>query len=91
MPKIKETGWSNGFKRAFHKRVIGTPCEGGFAEKMRMFAEDPFDARLKTHKLGGRLEGLWAFAVAYDCRVIFKFLPDDKGLLIDIGTHDEVY
>jgi mRNA-degrading endonuclease YafQ of YafQ-DinJ toxin-antitoxin module len=91
MPRIKDIVWSNGFKRAFHRRVIGTPCERGFAEKMRMFSEDPFDARLKTHKLGGRLQGLWAFAVAHDCRIIFKFLPDDKVLLIDIGTHDEGY
>ena len=42
-------------------------------------------------KLTGKLSGLWAFSIDYDCRVIFKFLNDHEVLLIDIGTHDEVY
>jgi len=91
MARIKEIARGSGFKRAFRKRVFGKPFEHLFREKLEIFVEDPFDARLKTHKLSGSLEGLWAFTMAYDCRVVFKFLPDDKVLLIDIGTHDEVY
>jgi mRNA-degrading endonuclease YafQ of YafQ-DinJ toxin-antitoxin module len=58
--------------------------------------EDPFEAGLKTHKLRGQLEGLWACWVEYDCRIIFAFEPDppsseDLIILVDIGTHDEVY
>jgi len=56
-----------------------------------MFAKDPFQSRLRTHKLTGKLDGLWAFSVSYDCRVIFKFLSKKEILLIDIGGHDEVY
>jgi len=56
-----------------------------------MFAKDPFHSRLRTHKLSGSLEGLWAFSVSFDCRVIFKFLSKNEILLIDIGGHDEVY
>jgi len=58
---------------------------------MEMFAKDPFHSRLRTHKLSGSLEGLWAFSVSFDCRVIFKFLSKNEILLIDIGGHDEVY
>ncbi len=39
----------------------------------------------------GKLKGLWAFVVAYDCRVVFQFLDDQDVLLLDIGKHDEVY
>jgi len=46
---------------------------------------------LKTHKLSGKLKGLWAFVVEYDCRVVFQFLEEGDVLLIDIGKHDEVY
>ena len=53
--------------------------------------KDPFNSRLRTHKLTGRLEGLWAFSVSFDCRVIFKFLGKTEILMIDIGGHDEVY
>lgn len=51
---------------------------------------------LKTHKLHGQLEGLWACWVEYDCRIVFAFEPDPAGgedviVLVDIGSHDEVY
>jgi len=58
---------------------------------MELFSKNAFDSRLRTHKLTGKLEGLWAFSVAYDCRIIFKFFNDNEILLIDIGGHDEVY
>lgn len=50
-----------------------------------------FNSKLRTHKLSGKLKELWAFSVAYDCRVIFKFLDENKVFLIDIGGHDEIY
>jgi len=59
-------------------------------------AEDPYHSTLKTHKLSGQLEGLWACWVEYDCRIVFAFESDpntgeDVIVLIDLGTHDEVY
>ncbi len=58
---------------------------------MELFSKEPFNPRLRTHKLTGELEGLWAFSVAFDCRVVFKFLDKNEVLFIDIGGHDEVY
>lgn len=59
-------------------------------------AEDPFHLALKTHKLSGRLQGLWAGWAEYDCRIVFAFEPDPSTgqemiVLVDLGTHDEVY
>ena len=54
-------------------------------------SKNPFCKLLRSHKLTGTLKGLWAFSVDYDTRVIFSFLTDDEILLIDIGSHDEVY
>ena len=51
----------------------------------------PFSPQLRTHKLSGKLGGQWAFSVDDDCRVVFEFIGEDKVLLIDIGSHDEVY
>jgi mRNA-degrading endonuclease YafQ of YafQ-DinJ toxin-antitoxin module len=56
-----------------------------------MFSKTPFHPSLRTHKLVGKLEGLWAVSVAYDCRVVFRFMNGDEVLLIDIGSHEEVY
>jgi addiction module RelE/StbE family toxin len=58
---------------------------------MKLFLENPFDPRLRTHKLTGKLEGFWALSIDYDCRVIFQFIDKNDVLLIDIGGHDEVY
>jgi mRNA-degrading endonuclease YafQ of YafQ-DinJ toxin-antitoxin module len=61
-----------------------------FWEAMTLFGKEPFQPALKTHKLTGKLKGLWALTVSYDCRVIFTFLSRNEVVLIDIGSHDEV-
>lgn len=91
MPKISRIFWSASFKRAYRKHVIGTSDESLFERRIGLFIEEPFGASLFAHKLSGKLEGLWAFTISYDCRVIFKFLSESEVLLIDIGSHDEVY
>ncbi len=58
---------------------------------MELFSQNFFNLRLRTHKLTGKLEGLWAFSIDNDCRIVFKFLEKDEILLIDLGSHDEVY
>jgi mRNA-degrading endonuclease YafQ of YafQ-DinJ toxin-antitoxin module len=48
-----------------------------------------------THKLHGELKGLWACSVEFDCRIVFGFQTsegeEDAIVLVDIGSHDEVY
>jgi addiction module RelE/StbE family toxin len=84
--------WDQGFKRIYKKKISNDEAlKQRFWKAMELFSEEPFHKRLRTHKLTGRLEGLWAFSVSYDCRVVFKFLHEKEILLIDIGGHDEVY
>ncbi len=57
---------------------------------------DPFQPSLETHGLSGTLEGYHACTVAYDLRIIFQFelrKPPEAAaiLLLDIGTHEQVY
>jgi mRNA interferase YafQ len=63
---------------------------------LRQMHDDVFHPGLGTHKLSGALEGLWACSCGYDCRIVFAFETEqDTGreviLLLDIGTHEEVY
>jgi addiction module RelE/StbE family toxin len=84
--------WDKGFKKIYQKKVKNNvEIKERFWRAVKLFSKNPFDSRLRTHKLTGKLEGLWAFSVAYDCRIIFKFLGKDEVLLIDIGSHAEVY
>ena len=57
-------------------------------------AVDAFAPRLRTHKLKGGLDGVWACSAGYDLRILFDFIDGENGptiLLITIGTHDSVY
>ena len=87
-----EVAFGASFKRAFRKRIQGRAgLEARFWERLAIFQNNPFDARLRTHKLSGQLKDLWSFSVEYDARVIFSFVDDRRALFIDIGTHKEVY
>ena len=89
--------WETSFKRAFKRVTRRSPqLADRVFQVLGRLIENPSDPVLKTHKLSGRLSGLWACWVEYDCRVIFAFKPDPAGgekliLLVDIGAHDEVY
>ena len=89
--------WDNSFKRAFKRFIRKNPqLQEKIFITLSILEQNPFASSLKSHKLSGQLEGLWACSVAYDCRIIFAFREEenttDKAIvLIDIGTHDEVY
>lgn len=59
-------------------------------EKELIFRENPFDSRLKTHKLSGKDKECWAFSIDYSYRIKFIFLNDEEVLFLNIGTH-EIY
>jgi addiction module RelE/StbE family toxin len=88
-----EVSFSDSFKKVFKKRVKSTEIEPEFWIRLELFINDPFDAKLKAHKLSGKLKNLWSFSIEYDLRVVFYFTKDKpkRALFIDIGTHDEVY
>ena len=88
-----EVSFSDSFKKVFNKKVKSTEIEQIFWIRLELFINDPFDTKLKTHKLSGKLRSLWSFSIEYDLRVVFYFTKDKpkKAVFVDIGTHDEVY
>ena len=63
-------------------------------ETLGLLCIDPFQTRLRTHKLKGELKDSYACSAGYDLRIIFKFVEYNHSqaiLLESIGTHDEVY
>ena len=66
------------------------------AKALTKLQTDAFDPALKTHKLSGKLAAYLACSCGYDCRILFiiEHVPDSTDeiiLLLDIGTHDDVY
>ena len=72
-----EVSFSESFKKALRKQVRNPYVEKEFWYKLELFIESPFNPKLKTHKLSGKLKGLWSFYVDYDFRVVF-FLKKKK-------------
>jgi addiction module RelE/StbE family toxin len=89
---MTEVAFSLSFQRAFKRRIKGNSAlEARFWERLELFQNNPFDQKLRTHKLSGQLKDLWSFSIQYDLRVVFSFLEGDRALFVDIGTHEEVY
>ncbi len=57
-------------------------------EKAKIFKINPFDPRLKTHKLHGDLSNYYSFSVNYKTRVIFCFDSISNIRFELIGNHD---
>jgi mRNA interferase YafQ len=72
--------WSKGFRRGFKKATRNNPVlQEKIFHILEKLVHEPFDPTLKPHKLHGKLSGLWACYVEYDCRIVFTFekVPDE--------------
>ena len=66
---------STAFIRQLRRYLKKHPDTIGDAEAtLLLLSQDAFDQRLKTHKLTGDLEGVWACSAGYDLRFLFEFI-----------------
>jgi len=79
------------FKRGYRK--LPKKVKNKAEEKEKIFRKDPFDKRLQTHKLHGRLNDYMAFSIGYDYRIIFDFKNGNKNIVrfYLVGKHDDLY
>jgi mRNA-degrading endonuclease YafQ of YafQ-DinJ toxin-antitoxin module len=85
MPRVERR---RGFRRRFRRLA---PADQRAVERaLRWLAANPRDRRLRTHRPDGSER--WASSYAPDGRIVFRWL-DQAGLivLLDVGTHDDVY
>jgi len=86
---------SPAFVRAIRRLLKKQPHVAGKVNSaLAVLSEDAFDPVLRTHKLRGDMEGVWACSVAYDLRLMFEIIEQESVEvihLLSIGTHDELY
>ncbi|AKG23020.1 type II toxin-antitoxin system RelE/ParE family toxin [Calothrix sp. 336/3] len=88
---------SKKFKKSFRKFARrNADLQARIEETIVAMENDVFSISLGTHKLEGKLSGLLSCSCGYDCRIVFCLETDDKTgeeviLLLDVGTHDDVY
>ncbi|MBI2552346.1 type II toxin-antitoxin system mRNA interferase toxin, RelE/StbE family [Candidatus Uhrbacteria bacterium] len=74
------------FDRSFKK--LPQYVREDFFEKAKLFAVNPRDPRLHTHKLQGIHRGALSFYLVDGFRVIFRFTDSSMVDFIDVGPHD---
>jgi mRNA interferase YafQ len=94
MPKRKLVV-SKSFHKAYKKFAAKNPTlKKQIDLAIEMMEIDLYSINLRTHKLSGVLTGSFACSCGFDCRIIFilnKLTKPEEIILVDIGTHDEVY
>ena len=54
--------------------------------------QDPFAPHLEYHPLSGKLEGIQAVRITYYYRITLTIaITEREIILLDVGSHDEVY
>ena len=77
---------SSKFKRAYGK--LPSELKSKAKQKEKIFRKNPFDLRLKTHKLQGKYKNYWSFSISGTHRIMFDFASGDKVVFINVGDHD---
>ncbi len=77
--------YSPTFRRQYKKleRDIQERAEA----REKIFRQNPFDARLETHKLHGRLSDLWSFSITKKVRITFEFGESQTVTFHEVGDH----
>ena len=77
------------FRHHYKERIAqNEPLVKRFQDSLHAFLDDP--ASVRVHALTDKMTGKFAFDVAPDCRVVFRE-NEEKVILVDIGTHAQVY
>lgn len=82
------------YHRVFTKRFKKLPkkLQVKTHEIIEKFTKDPYDKSLRNHPLKGSQQGKRAFSITGDMRIIFEEYENyTLVLILDIGTHNQVY
>lgn len=63
-----------------------------YRKTLQLLELDPTHPALRLHRLKGRLGGLHAVSINIKYRIVIQFLIEGTDiLLVDVGSHDQVY
>lgn len=85
--------WTSGFTRAAKKFAEYHPeLRARLSAILCDLETDPFQPHLRFHHLTGKLKGIQAVSLTHSFRITLTVMVTDREIiLLDIGSHDEVY
>lgn len=98
MPLERKLVISKAFEKSYQKFTgKNSSLKASISNALLKLHKDAYDPALRTHKLSGKLTAYLACSCGYDCRIIFSIEKDilnpnvENIVLLDIGTHNDVY
>lgn len=90
---MKKLIWTPKFIKESDKFIKKFPdLINAFKECILKLEQDPFSSSLKTHKLKGTLNNCYSSSINFKFRIVFEFSENNEAIvLLNIGSHDEVY
>ncbi len=84
------------FSRDFQKTYRKTPhsIQIAFQKRLQIFRSDPYDPRLRNHKLKGEYGIYRSIDVTGDWRALYRELKEEDSLTAffdKLGTHSQLY
>ena len=85
--------WTDTFKRTARKFLARhRDLQEVFSLVLHKLEQDPNDPELRLHPLSGCLQGKHAVRLTYSYRIVLRLeFVADEIILLDVGSHDEVY
>ena len=63
-----------------------------YKKTLQLLELDPYHPSLRLHSLEGRLKGLSSVSINMSYRIVLELeIQDEEIVLINIGSHDQVY
>jgi addiction module RelE/StbE family toxin len=88
---MKKLEYSKQFQRRLKQRYAHQPkVIERLKRQLELFSQGVRKEPINDHPLTGKLKGLRAFSVGGDVRVVYQE-AEDYYLLLDIGSHNQVY
>lgn len=81
--------YSKHFKKQYKK--LSKPVQNKVLARLEIFMRDEFDSILNNHKLNTPWQGDRSINITGDIRLIYSKKEEGVCLLIDIGSHSELY
>lgn len=78
---------------SFEKKTKRLPqnVRTALADRLELFLTNPRHPLLNNHPLSGRRRGTWSINITGDWRLIYAPVETDAILLLEIGTHHDLY
>lgn len=87
----KPIKYAPNYERHFAERIENDETLVGLVEnRIALFINNKSDSNLSDHALSWKMQGLRAFSITKDIRVVYEE-TETTFIFRDIGTHNQVY